>query len=100
MTTDPVLLFVTFVPRDGAEDAALEVLKSMVAPSRAEPGNERYELCESELDGSRRLHLIERYKDETAVESHRGTAHYHTYRAAIGQLLAAPIDVVRMRPIA
>lgn len=100
MTTDSVSLFVTFVPRDGSEAATLEVLKRMLAPSRAEPGNERYELCVSDLDGSPRVHLIERYEDEAALEAHRGTAHYETYRAAIAQLLTAPIDVVRMRRIA
>lgn len=90
----------TFVPRDGAEEGTLEVLKSMVAPSRAEPGNERYEVCASDLDGSGRVHLIERYENEAALESHRGTAHYAAYRETIAPLLAEPIDVVRMRRIA
>lgn len=67
-------------------------LKTLVAASRTEPGNRRYDLF-GPADGSDGFHLIEVYADQAALDAHRDSAHYKAFRAAIGAWLAEPPDV-------
>lgn len=91
MTNDgPRIVFASFRPADGHEGDVEKVLRGMVEPSRAEPGCEVYDLYRSD----RGYHLFERYHNQEALDAHRATDHYQHYRAAIGDLLAEPIDVV------
>lgn len=90
----PVLVFATFRPAEGKEQAVLDVLAPMLVHTRQEPGNEVYDLYRSSPDSGPALHLWERYVDQEALEAHRATDHYKAYRAAIGDLLASPIEVV------
>lgn len=93
MADEAVLVFATFRPQAGREDEVLEVLQGMVGSTRAEPGNEVYDLYRSG-DGEPTFHLIERYTDQRALQAHRDSQHYEDYRATIPGLLAEPIEVV------
>lgn len=90
-----VAVVASFTPRPGASQEVQRILEGMVAPSRAEPGCERYELYE----GEKGFHLIERYRDGEALAAHRATDHYQGYRAAIGEHLEGEIAVLKMTPI-
>jgi len=95
---DPVLVFATFRPLEGKEQEVLDVLAPMLVHTRLEPGNEVYDLYRSEGDGVA-FHLFERYTDAGALEAHRASEHYKTYRAAIPALLAEPIGVVVLNEV-
>lgn len=101
MAVDPVLVFASFRPRPGAEKTVEQILQGMVAPTRSEPGNEIYDLFEraNEPDGSRTFHLFEKYVDNTALEVHRASEHYKTYRATIVDHLAEPISVIVLKAL-
>ena len=101
MSEEPIVVFASFKPRAGAQAAVEQILKSMVASTRAEPGNMGYDLYEQkhEVNEGRSFHLFEKYKDSAALEAHRGTDHYKNYRASIGEYLAEPIEVKVLQAI-
>ena len=82
-----------FQPRPGAADSVERILRGMIAPTRDEPGCQRYDLYRTGTLEAAGYCLIEQYVDESAVLAHRETAHYKDYRARIMDLLAQPIDV-------
>jgi len=66
--------------------AELETLmRGMVAPCRAEPGNLRWDIWQ-DRDDPNRFVLDELYKDDAAVTAHRATAHFQAYAAKVGEL--------------
>lgn len=60
--------------REGTEDQALELLKSVVALSRAEPGCVTYCVNQS-LDNPRLILMFERFIDEAAFLEHAASAY-------------------------
>lgn len=96
MTTQPVIVLATFEPLADQRDQVETILRGMVGPTRAEEGNEIYDLYSSGDGDELSFHLFERYVDDDALQAHRQTDHYQAYRAAIGDLLASPIAVVLM----
>lgn len=90
--TTPVLVFATFRPLEDKEQELLAILAPMLEHTRLESGNEVYDLYRSDNDGVS-YHLFERYVDADALEAHRASDHYQAYRAAIPDMLSAPIGV-------
>ncbi|MCA8095200.1 antibiotic biosynthesis monooxygenase [Burkholderia anthina] len=64
-------------------------LRSMVAASRAEPGNRRYDLFR-EQDGSAALHLFEIYDDQAAFDAHLASPYFTAFRIKSADWFAAP----------
>ena len=73
------------VAKAGKIDDLKVLLQGVVAPSRAEPGNLKYEVWQDRTEPSRFI-LDEVYEDEDAVEAHRAAAHYQDYRARASAL--------------
>lgn len=89
--------FVTFVHVHvvpGAEDAFLEASRMNAANSRQEAGVTRFDVVQQVEDPTRFM-LIEGYVSEDAVTSHRATAHYAAWRAAVDDLMAEQRYAVR-----
>ncbi len=72
------------VPKPEYAAQVEQEMRVMVAGSRQEEGNLRYDLLREEKDGVLRFHVQERYRDMKAVEAHRASAHYQAYRAKAG----------------
>jgi quinol monooxygenase YgiN len=91
----PVLVFATFRPAAGKEQALLDTLAPMLEHTRTEAGNEVYDLYRSEGEGGAAVfHLFERYVDQDALQFHREAEYYLAYRAALGDILASPVEVL------
>jgi quinol monooxygenase YgiN len=88
----------SFYPRPDQVAQVEAVLRGMVAPTRAEPGNTRYDLFKASSEPPA-FHLFESYQDESALAAHRETPHYKHYRATIMPLLTQAIAVLVMDPI-
>jgi autoinducer 2-degrading protein len=54
--------------------------------SRIEPGVVRFDVIQ-QVDDPSRFVLFELYRDEQAIEAHRGTAHYAKWRDAVPAFL-------------
>jgi len=83
--TANVKIIAVLTARPGKAEALRELLDAMLAPSRAEPGNLRYDLWVDQAEPSRFI-LDELYTDGEAVTAHRATAHFHTYLSTINDL--------------
>lgn len=94
-----VTIFATFTPKPGSEPAALDVLRNVLAPTRAEPGCLRFDLFVStDSGGPVTFHLYEIFESADAIDVHRRTVHYLAYRAEIEPLLEVPPHAVRVAP--
>jgi len=98
MSKQPVIVFASFHPKPGEAGAVEKILRGMVDPTRAEPGNEIYDLYKK-AEAPASFHLFERYTDQAALQAHRETAHYRAYRASIVDHLAEPIGVVVLNTV-
>lgn len=64
--------------REGQEDRVEAVLRRMVDPTRAEPGNLGYEALRDPVEPGVFV-LIERYTDEDAFAAHLSSEHFATW---------------------
>lgn len=96
--TANVKIVAVLIARADTPDRLRTLLDGMLAPSRAEPGNLRYDLWQDQSDPNRFI-LDELYVDADAFAAHRATPHFQNYLARIGDLaertafVLAPISV-------
>ncbi|WP_226632703.1 putative quinol monooxygenase [Novosphingobium profundi] len=83
--TTPVKIVAILTARPGRTDQLSALLEGMLAPSRAEAGNLRYDLWQDQGEPTRFV-LDELYTGQDAVAAHRATAHFQTYLAQIETL--------------
>lgn len=83
--SQPVKIVAILKARRGRDAELKALLDGMIAPSRAETGNLRYDLWQDRADPACFV-LDELYIDHAAVEAHRATPHFQTYLATIGDL--------------
>ena len=80
-----VKVIAILMARPGKGGELRTLLDGMVAPSRNEPGNLRYDLWQDRTDPNRCV-LDELYVDDDAVAAHRATPHFQTYASAVKDL--------------
>lgn len=95
MTSVKIVAILT--ARAGKTDELRALLDGMAAPSRAEPGNLRYDIWRDRDDPGRFV-LDELYVDGAAVTAHRATPHFKRYVAVIEDL--AERTAIVLDPIA
>ena len=66
--------------------------------SQLEPGIMRFELARRDDDPNRFV-LIEGYRSPEAVAAHKETAHYLTWRDAVGPMMAEPRRGTKYTPL-
>jgi quinol monooxygenase YgiN len=84
-TMSIVKVIAILAARPGKTEALRALLDFMVAPSRAEPGNLRYDLWQDQADPARFV-LDELYADSGAVAAHRASPYFQQYLLQIGDL--------------
>jgi quinol monooxygenase YgiN len=85
------------VARDGKESQLRELLRAMLAPTRAESGCKLYELYESDSPG--RFYFYEIWESQAALEQHAASAHYKHLEQTVGELIETPFEVNILEPI-
>ncbi len=83
--TNHIKIVAVLTARQGKAEALRSLLDSMVAPSRAEPGNLRYDLWADPAQPGRYV-LDELYNNADAVAAHRASPHFQAYLASINTL--------------
>jgi len=71
----PVTVVARWQPAPGALDELLSIIAQLRPQSLAEPGCLSYEVFR-ELGASTGILLLERYRDEAALDEHKRSAHY------------------------
>ncbi|ORB84191.1 antibiotic biosynthesis monooxygenase [Mycobacterium kansasii] len=92
-----IAVIARFIPRPESMQALRVLLAAMTAPTRAEAGCRTYDLYESAGGGE--LVLFERYRDHSALDEHRSSAHYRSYREKLPALLREPVAVTVLSPL-
>lgn len=87
------------VAKPGSEDVVRGALSDLVAPTRGEPGNRRYELSESAVaPGS--FVTIESRTDQAAADAHLQTPHIAVALGLVREHLAAAPAIHPLIPVA
>ncbi len=79
------------VARGGRENQLRELLRGMLAPTRAESGCKLYELYESDSKG--RFYFYEIWESQTALDKHAASPHFKHLEQTVGELVQEPFDV-------
>lgn len=79
------------VARSGKENQLRELLRAMLAPTRAESGCKLYELYESNSPG--RFYFYEIWESRAALEQHAASAHFKHLQQSVGELVQEPFEV-------
>lgn len=88
-----------FVARAGKSGELRALLDGMVAPSRAETGNLRYDLWQDQTDPARFV-LDELYVDDEAVVAHRASSHFRNYASVINDIAERTAATLDPAPVA
>ena len=90
-----IIVLASFHPKKDKVNEVKEIILSMIKPTRSEEGNELYNFYEEKSNDDKIIsfHLFEIYKDSVALDFHRDTAHYKSYRSKIEDLLEKPREV-------
>lgn len=99
VTSRQVKIMAILAARPGKAGALRALLDGMLAPSRAEAGNLRYDLWQDQTDPAR-LVLDELYADAEAVAAHRATPHFQKYLSVITTSRSGPrwLSIQRRSP--
>jgi quinol monooxygenase YgiN len=73
-----VVLAVTWMAKTGKEAEVAGVLSKLTEESRKEPGCVTYQVHRHKTE-PRRFFIYEQYKDDAALEAHRGSPHFLQY---------------------
>jgi len=73
-----ICIAVTYVVQAGREAEAIELFNIMSAYTRTEPGNIMY-IAHRSTSEPRRFFLYEQYKDQDALNAHRGADYFAKY---------------------
>ncbi len=79
------------VARRGRETQLRELLRGMLAPTRAESGCKLYELYESDSQG--RFYFYETWESQAALDQHAASPHFKHLEQAVGELVEEPLEV-------
>jgi len=80
--------------REAFIQATLENARNTVE----EPGNLRFDVL-AQLDDPNRFVLNEVYRDEAAMDAHKATAHYATWRDTVADWMAEPRRGIKHHPL-
>jgi quinol monooxygenase YgiN len=83
--------------REGRENQLRELLRGMLAPTRAETGCRIYELYESSSGGL--FYFYEIWESEAALDQHAASPHFKHLEQTVGELLREPFEVNILRTI-
>jgi len=79
------------VARKGRENQLRELLRGMLAPTRAEAGCRLYELYESESKG--RFYFYEIWESQASLDQHAASPHFKHLEQAVRELVQEPFEV-------
>ena len=79
------------VAREGREDQLRELLRGMLAPTRAEAGCRLYELYESDSKG--RFYFYEIWESQAALDRHAASPHFKHLEQTVAGLVEEPFEV-------
>ncbi|WP_258955907.1 putative quinol monooxygenase [Shewanella woodyi] len=90
-----IYLLARFKAQSGKEEALLELLKSVVLPTRSELGCVRYELHEESKEKGHFV-FIKAFVDISAYEKHKNTRHYKIMMKEVPELITQKPEIIML----
>lgn len=84
MNQEPIIVFASWLAKEGQLDNVLTLLAGVAKESRAEEGNLFYTIHQNNADKNA-IVLYEGYKDEAALAAHRNSEHFQN--TVIGKIV-------------
>jgi len=75
--SSPITVIARWRPVDGALEQLMAILAELQPQSLAEPGCMAYEIYQG-TDPAPSILLVERYRDQAAIDAHRQSVHYQS----------------------
>jgi len=89
-----ITIVAKFIVHKGQESAFLKLIEELGETSRAEDGNIEYVL-HKKVDDPLTYCLIEKWKDQAAIDFHNSSSHFTTIVPQIGELAEVTVDVYK-----
>ncbi len=88
------IIIAQITAKAGCEEKLLAAGNTLVAGSRAEPGNDSYELLRTP-ESPEKFRFVEIWKNRDAVDAHFATPHFRLFVKQLGDLVAeAPVITI------
>lgn len=95
--SEPIQLIVRFHAKAGCEEQMKNVLRAMIAPTHAEPGEKIYDLFQS-ADG-KTCYFVESWPTAESFEFHKQTPHLKALDAKLNGLTEGPGVLDFVKPV-
>lgn len=93
-----VVCVAQFITKKGKEDALLELLHSLIAPTRKEEGYIRYELNQA-IENPRAITFVEKWRSQEDFDLHCNTPYVKEFFLNAGPPLIEKSEVVLFKEI-
>ena len=93
----PVVVLAYFRPAPGQRDQVVEALRPAISAVHQEPGCELYAIHDAP-DGT--IVMIEKWASVGELDEHGKAAAVRALNVALDGLLASPVEVIRLSPVA
>ncbi|MEW9111222.1 MAG: putative quinol monooxygenase [Cytobacillus gottheilii] len=87
-----IIIHARMTVKEEKREEFLQEVEAVLEGSRAEEGNEYYDLFQDPIDANSFI-MVENWKDMEAVQSHNTSSHFQKFSTAAKELLAAPLAV-------
>jgi quinol monooxygenase YgiN len=84
--------------KPGQESRVRQFLEALLAPTRAEAGCINYDLHQSQSDPALFV-FYENWRSEAHLEAHARSAHIQSFRKLTVEILVAPVEITKWKPI-
>lgn len=91
-----IVVTAVFTPKDGARDQVVAALEPAIAEVHKEPGCLLYAIHDAP---NGQIVMIEKWETAELLDAHGGGDAVKRLNAALGGLLAEPVEVTRLIPI-
>jgi quinol monooxygenase YgiN len=75
-------------------DTAVDAVRTLVAATRAEEGNEEYRYS-WDLDDPNRLNIEERWADQDSMDAHMVAPHFASFMEVIGPCIGGDVSITK-----
>jgi len=94
----PLVSLAVLKAKPGKQQELKEGLLSLIAPTRAEPGNLDYVLFEMR-DEPGTFYMREAFKDQAALDAHFATPYFQAFAATADELLSEPLQLIFLEQV-
>jgi quinol monooxygenase YgiN len=95
---EPLPIIAVLTAKAGQRDALKRALKTLIVPSRAEPGCLNYNVFQLHNNPDM-FYVYETWKGQQALDAHVALEHFQAFAEQMDTLLAEPLELVYLNSV-